>query len=88
MSFPSALSTIRHRKCIYYACLSSKLCFRCSFSALSSHFKDLHLFSFDDEELLTSNDRLTPTAKRIAEGWIAYSLVEIKQRYNIPGKVH
>jgi hypothetical protein len=48
----------------------------------------LHLFSFDDEELLTSNDRLTPTAKRIAEGWIAYSLVEIKQRYNISGKVH
>ena len=60
----------------------------CSFSALSSHFKDLHLFSFDDEELETSKDRLTPTAKRISEGWIAYSLVEIKQRYNISGKVN
>ena len=56
-----------------------------SFSALSSHFRDLHLFNFDDEKLDSSNDRQTPTAKRIAEGWMTYSLVEIKQRYNIKG---
>ena len=59
-----------------------------SFSALSAHFKDLNLSSFDDEELQTGPDRLSPTAKRIAEGWICYSLIEIKQRYNISGKVN
>ena len=45
------------------------------------------MFAFDDEELAANNDRLTPTAKRITEGWIAYSLVELKQRYNIAGKI-
>ena len=44
--------------------------------------------AFDDEELESSNERLTPTAKRITEGWITYSLVEIKQRYNIAGKIY
>ena len=56
-----------------------------SFSALSAHFKDLHLFNFNEEELEASKERLTPTAKRITEGWITYSLVEIMQRYGIRG---
>ena len=55
------------------------------FSALASHYKDLHLFKFDDEYLEASDERLNPTAKRITEGWLTYSLVELKQRYNIPG---
>ena len=57
------------------------------FSALASHYKDLHLFDFDDEYLESSNERLSPAAKRIAEGWLTYSLVELKQRYNIPGDI-
>ena len=56
------------------------------FSALASHYKDFHLFDFNDEYLDSSEERLNPTAKRIAEGWLTYSLVEMKQRYNIPGK--
>ena len=63
----------------------NKICF--SFAALSSHFKDLHLSSYDDDDLSNDKDRLTPTAKRIAEGWITYSLVEIKQRYNLRGYI-
>ena len=55
------------------------------FSALASHYKDFHLSDFSDEYLASSEERLNPTAKRIAEGWLTYSLVELKQRYNIPG---
>ena len=59
--------------------------FTLSFSALAAHYKDFHLSGFDDEYLDLSTERLSPTAKRIAEGWLTYSLVELKQRYNIPG---
>ena len=45
------------------------------FSALASHYKDLHLFDFDDEYLESSNERLSPAAKRI----------ELKQRHKLPG---
>ena len=55
------------------------------FSALSTHFKDFHLFEYEDDHLERDNERLTPTAKRITEGWLTYSLLEIKQHYNIQG---
>ena len=57
----------------------------CRFSALASHYKDFHLFNYEDEYLDNSGEWLTPTAERIAEGWLTYSLLEIKQRYNILG---
>jgi hypothetical protein len=43
------------------------------------------LCDYEDDYLEASGERLNPTAKRIAEGWLTYSLIEIKQRYNIPG---
>ena len=55
------------------------------FSALAEQYKDLHLSGFDDNYLDSSTERLSPTAKRIAEGWLSYSLLELKQRYNISG---
>ena len=68
---------------------SSECCllfYICSFSGLAAHYKDLHLSDFDDSYLESSTDRMSPTAKRITEGWLTYSLVEIMQRYNIRGK--
>ena len=53
--------------------------------ALAEQYKDLHLSGFDDAYLDSSTERLSPTAKRITEGWLCYSLVELKQRYNISG---
>ena len=55
------------------------------FSSLADQYKDLHLSAFDDQFLDDSDERLNPTSKRITEGWLIYSLIEIKQRYNIPG---
>ena len=55
------------------------------FSSLASHYKDLHLSDYTDEYLESNDLRFNATAKRIAEGWQTYSLLEIKQRYNIPG---
>ena len=57
------------------------------FSALSAKYKDFHLADYLDEELEASSDRFQPTAKRITEGWLTYSLLELKQRYNIPGLI-
>ena len=66
--------------------LNSIKIFKLRFSGLASHYKDLHLSDYDDEYLDNEDERLCPVAKRIAEGWLTYSLIEIKQRYNIRGK--
>ena len=55
------------------------------FSSLAEQFKDLHLSEYSNEFLGNSDERLSPTAKRIAEGWFQYSFIELKQRYNISG---
>ena len=59
--------------------------FLARFSSLAEQFKDLHLGDFSNEYLGNSDERLSPTAKRIAEGWLQYSFIELKQRYDISG---
>ena len=79
-SSPSPLFTIKQRKKIANYNSHNKFV-NFSFAGLSAHYKDLHLADFDDLYLASSDERLNPTAKRIAEGW----LIELKQRYNIYG---
>ena len=83
-SFPCLLSTIKQRE-QFFILSKFDYIYADRFSGLAAHYKDLHLGDFDDAYLESSGERLNPTAKRIAEGWLCYSLVEIKQRYNIRG---
>ena len=84
-SSPSPLFTIKQRKKIANYINSHNKFVNFRFAGLSAHYKDLHLADFDDLYLESSDERLNPTAKRIAEGWLTYSLIELKQRYNICG---
>ena len=59
---------------------------------MASHYEDFHLEEQDshdnedkDKDKKDSEERLSPTAKRLAEGWYLYSLLEMKQRYLIEG---
>ena len=53
---------------------------------MASHFEDFHSVEIGCDKFDDSEDRLTPAAKRLSEGWFLYSLLEIKQRYGIKGK--
>ena len=58
---------------------------------MASHYEDFHnggvLLEEDlcDEDNDDDDERLSPAAKRLAEGWYLYSLIELKQRYLIRG---
>ena len=55
---------------------------------MANHYHDFYLGNYTDLELekaSSQKERLQICEKRLSEGWMLYSLLEIKQRYQIPG---
>ena len=62
--------------------------YQASFSAMANHYHDFYLGNYTDLELekaSSQKERVQICEKRLSEGWMLYSLLEIKQRYQIPG---
>ena len=57
-----------------------------SFSGIAKKYFNFHLGEYSDEELKkarSEEDRIAVCEKRLSAGWFTYSLIEMKQRFQI-----